>query len=346
MVTIVVLAMLGAPAGTSPESNSLEVNVSWAAPTECPNAAQFLAKVEQIGGRVLEFNPDATVGVEGLVLVEPEGSYRLDLVTHVDDQRETRTFEATTCDAVVDASALVTALALEPYARTEADAEAENPPLVPEPTSSPSEPLAPVAPAANSSARGPLPVATSPSTTSTSTRRRLTHALLVRAGGAMGLGLTTNVAAGIAGGLGWQRGRARVDLNARHWFRSTTTDNPGVGLTLSSGSVRGCFVIARGRVEIPLCGGVEAGRMQARGTGSSIVSLAQTISWVALLAGADVVFSATPWLGVVASVETAALPSRPVFHVGGAQTARTVYVAAPVNARFGLGLRARFSLEE
>lgn len=339
MSFVVALAMLAAPAAEVPEEphNTLEVNLSWSAPAECPDAVAFLHKVEQVSGQPLEFDLTATIGVEGRVHGVPEGGYRLELTTLVDEQREDRTFEATTCDAVVEASALVTALALEPHTRSTTD-----PPLVPEPIDHAAAPLMSVELPGD---LVPTPVAMAQSASHPPGRRH-SHALLVRAEGAAGVGLTTPIAAGVGGGIGWQWGHARVDLGARHWFRRSTAEDPGVDLTLSSGSVRGCFVPGWGPLELPLCGGVEVGGLRARGTGTGIVSELQTTSWVGVTAGAALEYAATPRLGLVARVDVVVLPSRPVFHVDDPGGNRTVYVAGPVNARIGLGLRARFSLGE
>lgn len=83
--------------------------------------------------------------------------------------------------------------------------------------------------------------------------------------------------------------------------------------------------------------------MHARGRGTGVRSEAGTAPWLALLAGVDLVVALRPWLGLRARMELAVVPSRPSFHVLGADVDRRVYVAAPVNARFGLGLQARFS---
>ncbi len=344
------------PTDAQLDRSPLDINVMWEAPTPCPTAAAFLDKVETLTGRALRFDADALATIEGQVQRGPDGDYHLELTTRIGEQREARSLHAPTCDAVVDASALVVALALEPHTSdgpstavqretTIEDPDAEVPALPP--TS---------AVAAESVDHRPLPpsVPADPRDASTPTappraaieRARVVrpHAVLVLAEGAAALAQTTTLAAGVAGAVGWQRGRARIDLGARHWFRTRTTSDPGVRLSLTSGALRGCFVPAWGRVELPVCGGLEAGGMRARGRGTGVTPFAGTAAWFAMLAGMDVVVGLTPWLGVRARAEIAVAPSRPTFHVRAAEVDRRVYLAAPVNARLGLGLRARFSL--
>jgi hypothetical protein len=365
MLTVVLAVVLGA-AGVEPAPDdraTLGVSVAWEAPDPCPDAAALLARVELITRRALRFDPDASATIEGRVYQGTSGDYHVDLTTRIGEQRETRALRATTCEAVVDASALVVALALEPHTSgspldasegetagsvSAAGGPASPSPSVPEPMQPatrepPAEPPTTSDAAPEPHARVPGSAPWSVPATATARARR-PQSLISFAEGAGALAQTTTIAGGIAGGLGWQHGRARIDLGARHWFRATTATDPGVRLALTSGALRGCFVPTWGRVELPMCAGVEAGGMRARGRGTGVRSEAGTAPWFALLAGVDLVVVLTPWLGLRARVELAVALSRPTFHVFAPDVDRRVYVAAPVNARLGLGLQARFSL--
>lgn len=152
----------------------------------------------------------------------------------------------------------------------------------------------------------PAPGPEAPPTTPDDARpRRPRLALGTMAG--VGFGPTPRVAAVL--GLGVAAvGRAwRVALHGEYWTPSTATSsvNPAVGVQVQAWDlvVRGCGVLRRGRVEVPLCGGLGAGALRGRGTGDLATRRAASAGWIRVLGGPGVLFAVTPRVAVGARVD-------------------------------------------
>lgn len=325
-----------------PDPASFGVQVDWRAPAECPDAATFLRQLSGTVGRPLHFDPQATASLHANVVHDVGTApvvYRLELTTAVEDQIEIRSLEAAECDDLIEASALVAALTLEPFARPESGRVPE-----PQPTSVEIPDARPATPVPQSESATKRVESRAAHQHPTPPSRRPTPpnigAAFVDAG--LGIGTTTTIAGGLIGGLGWQRGRARIEVSARHWFARRTRSSPGSQLFATAAGLHGCFVPQTAHFEFPLCGGVSAGALTARGTGTAVAPQRQTVPWLAILTRAGVAWPVTPWLALRGGAELAAVPSRAVFHVKSANGDRRVYAAPPVNARLTLGVELRF----
>jgi hypothetical protein len=321
------------------------VRLEWEAPSECPDEDAFLGRLADAYGRPLRLDPQAEASIAAKVVRERQRSYRLEIETVVAGQTERRTLEAPTCEAVVDASALVVALALEPFARggdptAETDDGESN--VVPPPP--PASAVRAPAPAVVEPRESVTPSAAPVSSPSERSQRAVSQRLGLFVDAAAGVGLTTTIAGGLVGGLAWQRRRARLEASVRHLFARTTAAEPGVRLALTSGALRGCFVPAWGRFELQTCGGLAVGGLRGEGAGPSVVPEPRTALWFGLLGAVGAGVSIARWAVLRAGAELTVLPALPRFHVHAAAGDRAVHRALPVGASFTLGIEMRFEV--
>jgi len=104
-----VAAWLGGPASLSAAEVD-PVALVWIAPAGCPSSDAVHDQIEKaLGVSVKELAPVAAV-----VTVSPAvGSWQASLTLHSHGQRSVRAYDAETCDALADATALIVALAAE-----------------------------------------------------------------------------------------------------------------------------------------------------------------------------------------------------------------------------------------
>src|SRR5258708_2813475 len=106
---LLLAAIVGLPAARAePPSFSL----TWDAPPDCPDAATVRHAVE----RLLAGESDTSVHVDARATVArgDRGSLRVKLVTVREGRIGERTFEATSCRSLADATALIVALTIDP----------------------------------------------------------------------------------------------------------------------------------------------------------------------------------------------------------------------------------------
>lgn len=167
----------------------------------------------------------------------------------------------------------------------------------------------------------------------------------VRVAGVFDVGGTPGPTGGLslAGALIGRRWRAELYglwLAART-ARPEPTLELGARVGLLAAGLRGCGVPAVGRVEFPLCGGLEAGGLRGAGSGSALVRRAEdTLPWLAVSAGPGLWWSPAPrvGLGLAFDVVVPLLPTR--FRVAG--YAEDVYTGARVAGRGLLAVELRF----
>lgn len=298
------LAAAGQPAAPAPYSAPQQVQLQYAAGAGCPSQAAF---VNEVGARIrrpiewVATNP-TTLMVVTLGQVDDHATGKLEVARSAGEPTR-REFIASTCAEVGSALALVTALTLDPNARTEpltagasfSAASANEPPtpvtVFPAPASAP----APVAPTPSSSAPTPPAPPAEP-----------------RVGEVVGwLGPTLGVSGGYApeplvtAGLSLGA-RLRVSRSLSPSLQLT----PLWGKTGSTGpaAAGGSFAWTMARLEAcptqfqlaaPLalagCVAAEAGRLSARGTASQIVPDAAERWWFAAGVAASLHFAAGPW---------------------------------------------------
>jgi len=121
--------------------------------------------------------------------------------------------------------------------------------------------------------------------------------------------------------------------------RRTAPADPRVGAEMLAWSVgvRGCGSPIAGRFELPLCGGLRAGALRGRGTGSLRSSTASS-PWVVAVAGVGLWGWVVPRFAVALDVEGLVALARPGFRV---DPAGLVYTAPEGGLRAVFGAVVR-----
>lgn len=326
------------------------VALTWEAPARCPDAAA----VRQSLATYLGEGPtaEAGAGVRAVAtVIEDGGRLRLSLRTETTSGVTTRETVADDCAVLVDATALIVAIAVDPttvLARGElgkaAEAEAVEaaaeaaavetvePPedeTVEEPVSDPvvtSEPIEAVEPSEDDASPRAEPLA--------------------RFGMRVAGGIDGGTLPGIAGGVrltGAAIGRGwRAELRGDYWLPRTATATDGIGgrIGLGVGGLRGCGVpaIARVGLELPLCAGFEAGILRGDPVGDRVANPATAREpWVAVDASAGLAWVPRRFIAVVLQAELVVPITRAGFVVGDVE----VYRVDAVAGRGLLGLEVR-----
>lgn len=296
------------PPGSEPEPEPLR----WSAPVGCPSAAELRQGIELRLGRPLgprEAQIDARV--------DPgEGGYRLTLRAEARGVSEQRTLDADDCGALTAAAALIVALAVDPVAVAE----------VMESTAEPD--ALPPAPRRRSASPGP-------STPESAARGFLGGLLRVGAGVGLGAGPGATAVPSLSGGLRW--GRARLELEGSYWIPrpSEPIESEVVRVQLGTAALRGCGVLARDRLEAPLCGGLQLGGMRG-----DYEQVSRTTLWLALEAGVGLSWWFAPRFGLAGGF-TAAVPLvRPGFDAATDPPVR-LFEPSSVAGRLWLGIELR-----
>jgi hypothetical protein len=354
------------PAG-DPSREPLPLRVDWTAEPSCPNAEALRVELARLLHRELRFDPTAEARIEAVIRGH-RGAFVLELSVFAGELHEQRTLTAERCEEFRTAAALVVALALEPWAAGFV------PHAVPEPEGEPAD-TPPTAPqeqdtagtevdragdhAATQSGAGQagepatrvplLDAAASfgldppapPSPPEPPARRPGRVGLLVQGG--LGIAQHTTLAGGLGGAIAYLGRGWRIELTGIHWW--PTHKNAAKGVTvharLTAGGVRGCWAPGRGRWELQLCGGLEAGAMRARATGPSVTPITSTGPWLGLLVGAGAVWRVTGWMAVRASADLTVAAWRPAFHLDQASKVVPVFTPPPVGVRMLVGVELR-----
>jgi hypothetical protein len=371
---LLLAVLLGAPIPSDPGSagepsrEPLPLRVDWTAEPSCPDAEALRVELVRLLHRELRFDPDAEARVEGIIRSRG-GAFELELSVSAGELHERRTLRAERCEELRTAAALVVAVALEPWAAGVA------PRSVPEPEGEPVE-VPPVDAGEPATAGTELDPAGDGSPTQTGVSEpgepapptpELDHGddslgleppgpppspkpsahrfgrvgLLVHGG--LGVAQHAMLAGGLGGALAYIGRGWRVELTGIHWLpaRVDAADGVSVRARLTAGGVRGCWVPGRGRWELPVCGGLEAGAMSASATGSGVTTITSMGPWLGLLSGVGAAWRATRWLAVRASVELTIAAWRPTFHLQEGSSARPVLTPPPAGARVLVGVELR-----
>jgi hypothetical protein len=217
-IAVVAGAVLGRPAlahGPSlpPPPFAEHYTLEWAAPPECPSAAAIEARIAAL--RIDDGRGEGTIAVRGRVdLVE--GGYRLALETEFRGHVETRALTEPQCEALGEATALVTVVALQPAGSgTRPRPEIVAPEIVPEPDPAPLEPAAPAPKIEDIPEALDVPIDPQP-TRSPVPRRRAPPTALARVAGLLESGALPGITGGPALALGIAGRRWRAELHGAY----------------------------------------------------------------------------------------------------------------------------------
>jgi hypothetical protein len=317
--------------------------VRWTAPAECPSDAFTDALDRLLGGSSVA----TPIRVEATVERTPDGwSIRTDFDAGPDRAGQ-RTFQAPSCRTVTQAAALAIALAVDPGVLDRfvpmADATPVVPvapevPELPEPAAStpaPSEPPLPLGPI--EAARPTVAPGSDARREPWSRWRGLVGVAGSVDGGALpgpGLGVTATV--GVL-----HRGFRGELVGARRFATQRAAEaDPQVGGSFTQWwlGARGCGVPRLGRVELPLCAGLEGGRTVGRGIGLPAPHTSVQPWWAGLV-DAGLAWPVRPWLALTARATLAVPLVRQDFFIAGLGVVQRV---GPVQGRGTLGVELRW----
>ncbi|WP_181233084.1 hypothetical protein [Enhygromyxa salina] len=287
---VALVALLLAPEVQTPTRTS-PLGLTWQAPHSCPQRAEIDARVHELLpslGEIVGVDTPADVQVSGRVDLQDSErwvvSLRFESARGVDE----RTFSGPDCQALGDAAALVIALGVDPVGVSTQLAQRQQVEPKPEPEPEPEPEPIPKSdpnPDPRQDPRRALSDQTEGSSATDEHPPNIRVGIAPLGGGGYGPLQLGQGALGIElSGFGpWWR----VALRGR-WLTPRTH-------TLASGSqarfdgfsiaARGCAVPWAGRVEFPICAGVEAGALRGRGTGTTLAPRDAGLPWAALLVG-------------------------------------------------------------
>ena len=312
--------------------------VVWQAPPGCPTeaavrdrVAALLAGTEGIAGAAVELQVEALA----------DGRWRLHASLRGPSGDGERTLDADNCDALAEAAALLSALAAQPsLAGTVPPPSATGtvpPPPVDRLQGEPPRAAEREPPPAVGPAQEAAPAPRSPS----ATRPRARWGLLA-VGGGVAIGVLTTPMAVLRAAGGVRGRRWSVALTQTFWLPrdmpSAETGDIGGRMWLWAAGLRGCGIPVDGRVEVGLCGAVEAGAVTGRGIGALTQSVRQTSAWLALTGGPVVGIRLGARVRFTLGVDLLVVAVRPHFAViGGGE----VCCGARVGGRGLLGVELR-----
>lgn len=327
------LTLLGAEPALPEPALPEGVQVQWTGAPGCPDVAVAKAHIaRRLQGREGPVRASVVVAL----VSNAEGGYGLSLDVELASETVHRELESSDCEVLLEATAVVVGIAIEPELPVEMLRTAE---LV-EPPDAPAVPEAPPAitdPApAEVSKPQPRALSDEPPTV-TVPRRRYPLRGAVRVHGGAGVGVLPGVSGSAGFRLGLLGPRWRVEGGADRTFQTqetfATEPEAGARFTMWSGTVRGCYAPAWRRLEFPVCGGASAGRVRAQGFGGGRTRNPATL-WAAAVVAPGLLWLPHPNVGLGASVDALVAMWRPNF-TGELQpgTELDLYVAAPVAAR-------------
>lgn len=331
VMSLAALLLLAARVHAGPQAHA-EVELSWQAPEACPAEEVVLERVQGLLGRPLAAAEEPAVRVTATVTETPAG-LELSLRTQTEEGTGERRMSGQTCEVLVDAAALVVAMALDPSLGLGPEPEEPEP----EPASEPPPPC--VEPETRpkteeSTEPEPEPEPEPPSTSDSPL------AGTVRFAGVGSLGPLPTVAPGFEVVAGLLRRHARAELGLDYYFGRQIDQEGGGGAEIQLWTVtaRGCWAPAVSIVELPICGGVQVGPMRGEGRGVAVPASTR-LPWVAVEAGGAVVIRGLPLVDVWIGADFVAPLTRPGFSF---DDRGLVHRSAVVGGEAAAGLEVRF----
>lgn len=307
------------------------VALDWRAPDGCPDREAVLAELSELA-ELDQLEVASRVRVTGVTRqVGPR--FELDLRITTASMSLRRRLGADGCDTLAGAAALLIAIALDPL---EVASQVGTVSATPQPRWPAADvPLAIVGPASPVASSVPSPVVRAVAPPGPRAR---TQGLL-RLEGAIDAGATPGIAGDLGGAAGLLRGWLRLELHGLYTLaRPLQLGGAEVG-TLARWAVgaRVCARLVQGRLEIPLCGGLEGGQLLASGAGITVQRQRARPPWLGLLAGLGLIWSPHPRVGLGVRADLVLAPLRARFSVGD----QLVHTVEAAGVRVGLGVEVR-----
>ena len=246
--------------------------LDWSAPAGCPTREHVIERVTAILGRSTK--PHGALAVRAIATRLPSGQWRVNLAEDREGGAGSQEFEAESCDAAADATALIVSLMIDPTITPGArdvdpshEPEKTAPPPVPPPSPPPPQPRPPEPPPPTVAAAR-LPERTPPSVAPARP-----HLFAVRASLAGDVGTFSRANVGGELLLAVTPWRLRFELAGSYWVSSMATlagsPSEGAWLELATLGVRAAYVLSAGDVGLAPLVGIEGDRMSATGFGGT-----------------------------------------------------------------------------
>ncbi len=325
----IALVMVGVePSAAAAPEQGPAFELEWLAPAGCPDLDDGAARIEAFLGRPPGQPGDPDVRAQVRIVGTTDG-FTVEIELTIDGAPSQRTLHGRRCEIAAEGAAYVIAAVIDPTVD----------PPAPEPEPEPPTPTLPTAPRTPPAVR---PAAERPSARPAAPRRTAAVRGALRIGGALGVGALPRVAGGLAASAGVLLPRLRFELGVSHWFarpaRLDARPDTGGDIDLTAAAARVCPLVVARPVEVPLCAGLELGRMRGTGTGIAQPTTARLL-WAALSASAGLVWMPSRWAGLWLDAALQVPISRPVFAVDGVGR---VFQPAPAGFVGALGVEARF----
>jgi hypothetical protein len=316
------------------------VTLEWKANPECSDAPHVLSQVARILGEGSGARRQVTVRA-GLGVKEG-GAWLVNLVVEADGASRQRNFEAESCQAVVDAVALILAIAIDPQVAMRVVASVAEPavPTVPA--------VAPATAPATATPPAPVTAPPRPTPTSTPTSRttgRLPLDFVVGASFAADAGSLPSVGAGLNLALGAQVGSLRFELDGSYWGPQTADATPppgGAKFQLGSGNARAAYLWSLGDFSLGPLLDVGLEGMSAQGQNGTQHNLTPTVFWASLGAGGLFTYRPVAPFALRLVLEGEFPLPHPSFIVQDPGSKVQVYTVSQVVARALVGAEIKF----
>ena len=303
-----VLQVTGASASAAAGSAALELGptINWDAPEECP-ATDLTERIaglvglapERLGAKLMRL--DATIGRKA------NGAWTARLQVHTVAGSGERVFEAEDCHSLVEGTALIAALAIDPSVQ-------------------PKPAAAPVL--SSHEAEG-----------AKAGMARARYVLRPQVVGDLGILPDLDIGYGLAAGVVWSWLRLEVDAGVDS--AQGIADSSGRGGTIRTplrAGARACVAPWSGMLEVAGCVGADTAWL--RSTGRNIASPETKDSlWVAISAGTAAALRLRDWLWLRVEGHVGPAVQRPVFQVTGVGE---IYRPSKLAGRLGAGVELRF----
>jgi hypothetical protein len=276
----------------------LPVELSWQAPSGCPQKEAVLARIRSLLGKTIPSAPP--VRAEGQVELK-DGSFELRLTTDQEGRRGERQVRSAQCEDLAGVAAVALTLLLTSNGADESE----------ETSSAPSPSVPPPAPVAT-------PVPDEPAASARTETVRSVRFLLTAPQLALGLGPLPKPTVGVAGGLGLEGPWWSLRVLGE-WSKAQRMASPieGYGATVDrlSASLWACTVHGQ-RLSVSPCIRLSLARLSASGYGPNLAPTTQSELVGGVGAGLIGRAKLTEWLALMVGVGGQVELSRPVIALG------------------------------
>jgi hypothetical protein len=291
------------PADPAPTGS---VEFRWDAPAEhCPTEAEVVAQLERLLGGPIAEQGERRLAAIARVRREADGHWDLRLWTVAEDVTSERSMSGSDCAVLAEAAALLAAIAIDPSVLSRGEA---SPAAIEQAEQAQTVVGGEAEPAPEPEPSQPEPTTTEPPQPEPTPRRQRDFILAVGANAGISYGDLPGVGPIIRLGLAMQWPHARFELEGHYGFlrRARFQEGDMIGADLRHGMVvaRGCGVLHPrvGRLEFPICGGLEGGALVGHGVGFTVIEDGQ-LPWLAIDVVAGLVWAPIDRLAIGLRVE-------------------------------------------